>query len=233
MVSPETRLCVSPSSKAACAAISKIQSSCSYPNSLRERWSICLRASALSSSKVLRVLLGREDLATRASRPLGYFRGMLAPRARQKHLASAHGESVFGAQPSLEGFTLRFGERTYKDWSLHGAYCNSQHETYLEDALAPLCVGRHCSTRRSRAPTRYPDLARPNALWGPSARKWPEVCSPPPGTVTSPSDARPRSRTRSSARPASMTAGRPGPAAGCRSPWMRPADAWPSSSALW
>jgi len=35
----------------------------------------------------------------------------------------------------LEGFTLLFGERTYKDWSLHGAYCNSQHETYLEDAL--------------------------------------------------------------------------------------------------
>jgi hypothetical protein len=35
----------------------------------------------------------------------------------------------------MEGFTLLFGERTYKDWSFHGAYCNSQHETYLEDAL--------------------------------------------------------------------------------------------------
>jgi hypothetical protein len=35
----------------------------------------------------------------------------------------------------LEGFTLLFGERTYKDWSFHGPYCNSQHETYLDDAL--------------------------------------------------------------------------------------------------
>src|SRR5919199_229248 len=70
MVSPETRLPVSPSSKLACAAISKVQRLVSYPNSLGERWSISLRASALSSSKASRVLLGREDLATRASMPL-------------------------------------------------------------------------------------------------------------------------------------------------------------------
>src|SRR5215207_5150731 len=70
MVSPETRLRVSPSSKLACAAISKVQRLVSYPNSLGERWSISLRASALSSSKASRVLLGREDLATRASTPL-------------------------------------------------------------------------------------------------------------------------------------------------------------------
>ena len=70
IVSPETRLCVSPFSKLACAAISKVQRLVSYPNSLGERWSISLRASALSSSKASRVLLGREDLATRASRPL-------------------------------------------------------------------------------------------------------------------------------------------------------------------
>src|SRR5215212_9555157 len=70
-----------------------------------------------------------------AAEALGDSRSMLAPRARQKHLASAQGESVFRAQPGLEGFTLLFGERTYKDWSFHGPYCNSQHETYLEDAI--------------------------------------------------------------------------------------------------
>jgi hypothetical protein len=58
MVSPETRLCVSPSSKATCAAISKVHRLVSYPNSLGDRWSISLRASALSSSKASRVLLG-------------------------------------------------------------------------------------------------------------------------------------------------------------------------------
>src|SRR3712207_8946730 len=60
IVSPETRLRVSPFSKLACAAISKVQRLVSYPNSLGERWSISLRASALSSSKAPRVLLGRE-----------------------------------------------------------------------------------------------------------------------------------------------------------------------------
>src|SRR5215210_1821000 len=70
IVSPETRFRVSPSSKLASAAIPKVHRLVSYPNSLGERWSICLRASALSSSKASRVLLGREDLATRASRPL-------------------------------------------------------------------------------------------------------------------------------------------------------------------
>lgn len=51
MVSPETRLSVSPSSKAASAAISKVQRLASYPNSLGERWSISLKSSALLSSK--------------------------------------------------------------------------------------------------------------------------------------------------------------------------------------
>jgi hypothetical protein len=70
-----------------------------------------------------------------AAEALGDPRGMLAPRARQKHLASAQGESVFRAQPGFEGFALLFGERTYKDGSFHDAYCNSQPKTYLEDAL--------------------------------------------------------------------------------------------------
>ena len=70
MVSPETRLCVSPSSKLVSAAISKVQRLVSYPNSLGERWSICRKASALSSSKAARVRFGREEPGFRASRPL-------------------------------------------------------------------------------------------------------------------------------------------------------------------
>jgi hypothetical protein len=51
IVSPETRLPVSPSSKLTCAAISSVQRLLSLPNSLGERCSISLMASALSSSK--------------------------------------------------------------------------------------------------------------------------------------------------------------------------------------
>ena len=68
-VSPETRLSVSSSSKATCAAISKVQRLLSWPNSLGERCNSSLRASALCSSKAARVLLGREEPATRAARP--------------------------------------------------------------------------------------------------------------------------------------------------------------------
>ena len=70
MVSPETRLSTSPSSKATCAAISKVQRLESLPNSLGERWSISLKVSALFWSKTARVLLGREEPGVRASRPL-------------------------------------------------------------------------------------------------------------------------------------------------------------------
>jgi hypothetical protein len=70
MVSPETRLSVSPSSKATSAAISRVQRLESRPNSLGERCSISLKASALLWSKASRVRRGREDLATRASTPL-------------------------------------------------------------------------------------------------------------------------------------------------------------------
>src|SRR5215203_5445619 len=70
MVSPETRLGVSPSSKATSAAIESVHKLLSWPNSLGERCSSPLKASALSSSKASRVRFGREDLATRASTPL-------------------------------------------------------------------------------------------------------------------------------------------------------------------
>src|SRR5215212_4728341 len=79
MVSPETRLWVSPSSKATCAAISNVQRLLSWANSLGERWSISRNRSAPSSSKASRVLLGREDLAARASRPL-WLKSWMASR---------------------------------------------------------------------------------------------------------------------------------------------------------
>ena len=69
IVSPETRFRVSPSSKLACAAISKVHRLVSYPNSLGDRWSISLRASALFSSKAAWTRLGREDPGVRASSP--------------------------------------------------------------------------------------------------------------------------------------------------------------------
>src|SRR5215216_3304242 len=70
MVSPETRLSVIPSSKATSAAIESVQRLVSRPNSLGERCSSPLKASALSSSKASRVRRGREDLAIRASTSL-------------------------------------------------------------------------------------------------------------------------------------------------------------------
>src|SRR5215213_875495 len=70
MVSPETRLCVIPSSKATSAAISKVHRLLWWPNSLGQRCSSPLKASALSSSKASRVRRGREDLAIKASTPL-------------------------------------------------------------------------------------------------------------------------------------------------------------------
>jgi hypothetical protein len=69
MVSPATRLWTIPSSKATCAAISSVHRLESYPNSLGEGWSISRNRSALCSSKAARVRFGREDPASRASRP--------------------------------------------------------------------------------------------------------------------------------------------------------------------
>lgn len=155
MVSPETRLSVSPSSKATSAAISRVHRLVAYPNSLGERWSISLKASALWWSKASRVRLGREEPGVRASRPLAskswmavahglpaasevrsYSRDPISPRTRrEKHLRTAQSERVFGAQPGFEAFALLLRKRTYKDWSFHGYYCNSQPETYPGDAL--------------------------------------------------------------------------------------------------
>jgi hypothetical protein len=69
MVSPQTRFSTKPCSKLTCAAIASVQRLLSLPNSLGERCSSSLKASALFSSKVAWVRWGREEPATRASRP--------------------------------------------------------------------------------------------------------------------------------------------------------------------
>jgi hypothetical protein len=98
-VSPLTRSSVSPSSKATSAAIARVQRLDSRPNSLGERWRISLKASALCSSNASRVLLGREDLARRESRPL-WLKSFIASRA----VCEAHPrfKAMFGARSPLE-----------------------------------------------------------------------------------------------------------------------------------
>ena len=68
MVSPETRLSVSPAPKAASAAISKVQRLLSYPNSLGERWSIPRSRSAELASKAACTHGGVEEPAMSASK---------------------------------------------------------------------------------------------------------------------------------------------------------------------
>jgi hypothetical protein len=80
IVSPETRLRVSPSSKATSAAIESVHRLLWRPNSLGERWSIPLKASAPSWSKASRVRFGREDSAARAARPRS-LKSWMASRA--------------------------------------------------------------------------------------------------------------------------------------------------------
>jgi len=98
-VSPEARLSVSPCSKAASAAIARVHRLVSYPNSLGERWSISRKASAPSPSKASRVLSGREDLATSASRPLSLKSWMAFLSVRWAH---PRFEAIFGTSSPLE-----------------------------------------------------------------------------------------------------------------------------------
>jgi hypothetical protein len=58
-----------------------------------------------------------------AAEAVGDPRGMLAPRTRQQDLPTAQGERT----------------NLQREWNFPGPYCNSHHETYLDDALGP-CV---------------------------------------------------------------------------------------------
>ena len=98
IVSPETRLSVSLASKAASAAISRVHRLVSYPNSLGERWSIPRRASAPSPSKAERVRLGREEPASRATRPRS-LKSWMASRAVWEPHPSAR--AIRGARSPL------------------------------------------------------------------------------------------------------------------------------------
>jgi hypothetical protein len=80
IVSPETRLSVSPAPKAASAAICRVHRLVSYPNSLGERWSIPRSRSAPSPSKAAWTRFGREEPGVRASMPLS-LKAWMALRA--------------------------------------------------------------------------------------------------------------------------------------------------------
>src|SRR5215218_7936509 len=117
MVSPETRLCVSPSSKATSAAISKVHRLVSWPNSLGERWSICCqplgtlfieggagslgaRGASFQGGKatLVEIVDGVAHRLGAAPQRAGYSRGAFTPLAGEDDLGSAHDKSVFGAK---------------------------------------------------------------------------------------------------------------------------------------
>jgi hypothetical protein len=80
MVSPETLFSVSPSSKAASAAISRVHRLLSYPNSLGEQWSIPRSRSAEFASKAGYTRFGVEEPAMSASKPFS-LKARMALRA--------------------------------------------------------------------------------------------------------------------------------------------------------
>jgi hypothetical protein len=156
-VSPETRFRVSPSSKATSAAISVASTGSNRirtPSGTVEHLPQSLGALAVEGvagllgarglghegvdAPLAEVVDGITHRLRGASEIRGDLRGALAPGTGEEHLRSAHGESVFGAQPRLEAFALLFRERTYKDRSFHGAYCNLSTETYPEAAICTL-----------------------------------------------------------------------------------------------
>src|SRR5829696_6907092 len=125
MVSPETRSSVSPSSKATSAAISRVHRLEGRPNSLGEWWSISRRASALFGSKASRVLLGREDFASRARRPLS-LKSFMASR------------TVCEAHPR---FSAILGARSPRE--LTKMICDRR--------MVKVCLERRPALRRSRS----------------------------------------------------------------------------------
>src|SRR5829696_6890585 len=104
-VSPETRLSVSPSSKATSAAISKVHRLEERPNSLGERWSISLKDSALLSSNAACTRFGREEPGVRASRPLSLKARMAFLTFCEAHprLSAIFGETHRGRWPEGSG----------------------------------------------------------------------------------------------------------------------------------
>src|SRR5215204_5231115 len=79
---------------------------------------------------------GVSDRLRATSQTQGDLRRREPARACQKYLASAHYESVFGAQSCFEALALVFRKRTYKDRRFHKDHYSSSHTTLSEDALA-------------------------------------------------------------------------------------------------
>src|SRR5215208_3575692 len=80
---------------------------------------------------------GVSDRLRATSQTQGDLRRREPARACQKYLASAHYESVFGAQSCFEALALVFRKRTYKDRRFHKDHYSSSHTTLSEDALGP------------------------------------------------------------------------------------------------
>jgi hypothetical protein len=148
MVSPETRLWVSPASKAASEAISKVHRLLSYPNSLGERCSIPRSRSAESAStKAAYTCFGTGEPGVSASRPLSLKARMALrtvceahPRfaailGGEKDLAAAHHEGFPGAQPRFESLALLLRQFPDKYWRFHRRNYSPSHTTLSEEAL--------------------------------------------------------------------------------------------------
>jgi hypothetical protein len=93
---------VRPASEAASAAISKVQRLDSYPNSLGERWSISLKASALLRSNASWVFLGREERGFRIEGVETPFVEVVDGITHRLRGASEVYKAIFGARSPLE-----------------------------------------------------------------------------------------------------------------------------------
>jgi len=70
-----------------------------------------------------------------APEAFGYLRRRLPAGARQKNLAAAHHESVFGAQPRFEPFALLSRQFPDENRRFHANYYSPSHTILSEDAL--------------------------------------------------------------------------------------------------
>jgi len=58
------------------------------------------------------------------------------PEVPRKEKPLVHNQATLG-----EWIDARYADNQKPGWSIHGPYCSSPHETYLEDALASVMSG--------------------------------------------------------------------------------------------
>jgi hypothetical protein len=146
IVSPETRLSMIPSSKLTSAAISSVHRLESLPNSLGERCSSSLTASALFSSKAAWVRLGREEPGSRAPSPRSLKAWMAFLSVWEPHpkLAAILGgeclrelaRSIRLRRRTKASLERRAASRASRSSSDHENHYSSSHTAYSGDALA-------------------------------------------------------------------------------------------------